>query len=155
MLKSKHHDTCEIGEWKDAIINPIESHIGRSSIYNTKEIWKNSSCRFESIVYSCHYHNNSNINQLEKRHWKSKCDKFSSDIFMNLLKRRKLLFFGDSIIHEIWSTLLCHIDGIDIEKSPITNIYPVYYNPAWSGNECPFGTSHCEYMAGINLYILV
>jgi len=122
-------------------------------------IHKYDLCPFEELVFNCGFRNVSKLrlNQIIKsRNWVPKlsptipdnnnvntpCQAFDPKKFLSLIANRKVLFAGDSLMFQTWSSLVCSLSKVSQidEKSSIIK----WKRDSWLLDACPLNKFHCH-----------
>ena len=80
--------------------------------------WFEASCPTQSFVYSCYYHNKkakSVLSSLDHRRWdtpNAACLRFYPYDFIQSLSGRRLVLYGDSVMGQIWQSLVCSLNQV-------------------------------------------
>eukprot|EP00667_Euglena_gracilis_P017123 EG_transcript_18001 len=69
--------------------------------------WEAAACPAESTTFSCYRRDYQRAWELEHRPFPGACRLFSDTAFLKLIQGRSLLFVGDSIMGQFWSTVTC------------------------------------------------
>lgn len=145
------YDNCGEGEWmtitssNDNLYHLYGSRIQQRPDGNiTDDLLRyfQEACPAESILRSCYFHKDkdfSKLQSLEKRifipnnPW---CKQFQPLEFLEILRNRRVIMMGDSIMNQIFSSLVCALYRITSAS------YGIDFRKLWKGqcNEinCPF-----------------
>lgn len=99
--------------------------------------WFWEACPAQTTLHSCHFHGNkTHADLLERRVWVTtdpSCMEFTPLEFLELLRDRRLIILGDSLITQLWQSLVCALHGTAENK-----LY-VHWAKMWRCNEvtCP------------------
>lgn len=129
---------------------------GRSS-YDSKypnntsnQPWFSEVCPTQTTLHSCYYHGNVTLARiLERRSWvttDSKCASFHPMEFLELIRNRRIIIIGDSMLTQMWQALTCILYGATEQK-----LY-VHWAKMWRCNSitCPGGSEqHSNCYGGV------
>lgn len=143
--------SCDNGTWIDDSIYRKQP-FSDVQVYSDKEDdnettdrikeWINQACPGESRLYSCSFQGatKERLKKLASRVWQpadeKRCLKFWASSFIESIHNKKVLLIGDSIMFQIYSSLIC-------ELLQYTE-YSLYMN--WGGNNqdhCGDDINHC------------
>lgn len=119
--------------------------------YTTSKELLMESCPVELFIQNCRYHGISDrSNILLNRKWipenSSNCIPYKSSNFLSLLRNKKLYMLGDSVMHQVWTTLFCSLYN---KQRIIYDIRWLYYDHK---NICLFRNGyHCSYHTSLNV----
>jgi hypothetical protein len=99
--------------------------------------WFWEACPTQTTLHSCHFHSNkTHADLLERRVWvthDASCLEFAPLEFLQLLRDRRLIIIGDSLLTQLWQVLICALHGT------AENRLYVHWAKMWRCNEvtCP------------------
>lgn len=158
---------CDEGSWTTASSLeelPYVPDVLARSVYTPNDVqrgerdWLDHACPAQAMIYSCYYHEGhpehklprDRAKRLELRRFhpsNAQCLPFLSSRFLNLIANRRVLLLGDSILSQLWQTLVCALHKISDIRT--------YINWGYAGKlvpnkvfYCPFGAEHCHVQGG-------
>lgn len=154
---------CKSGHWVEGKDNVNIHFAGVTKSFpefKGEEDLHFQACPVETFMHNCFFHNiTERAERLLRRKWEfddKNCKEFSPHGFLNFITNRKIYFVGDSLMHQIWSQLVCHLyTSIPIRsevnwlhyKGGTNDIKHHIYNNI----TCPYGRKeHCHYIQGSN-----
>ncbi len=161
-LATLSYDSCEEGEWKqlsstnDGLYYLYGSRVTQLPENNDLNADLNAyfaeACPTESLLRSCYFHtdkNYSTIQLLEMRKFKPKnpkCLQFEPFGFLELIRNRRIIMLGDSIMTQIFASLVCALYRVTYST------YDMDFHKLWGSqcNEinCPFGQGKHSHLLG-------
>lgn len=113
---------CE-GDWEQLPYIDDNYHIqaarsahDNNAINRTNQLWLDQACPAQMAVYTCYFHGNaSRAEELERRRFVPKpnpsdrCQAFHPMQLMEKLRDKHVVFMGDSILIQLWVSLVCTI----------------------------------------------
>jgi hypothetical protein len=145
----------EGGHWTEAETTPrvkasrISLAVPKGNQVKEREKqWLESACPVQTVMHSCHAHGDiDRAKSLERRTWvpvdKTTCAPFSADDFMRALQDRRLLFYGDSVMMQLFTAVVCSSStpfSADVDWYKHGSSSQTYYND----RTCPYGEKHCH-----------
>jgi hypothetical protein len=109
---------CSSGSWSEEIQSEIPNlfHGIRSEYSVAKKDNFSAACPLEAFSRNGYYLGLQNRTQvLSRRRWISSnesCRSFNESEFLSEIRDRVLVFVGDSLMDEVYSTLICHLYGM-------------------------------------------
>ena len=155
---------CAEGSWSQSSENEpfLKVRAARKSLAGKKQkqgdsTWLRSACSVQTIMHSCYAHGDfQRAQELEFRHWKAKnsqCQRYTSGRFLEVLRGRKILLYGDSVMMQFWQTLVCAAEEdssiqsnmrVSVDWFKHNSSSQLYYNEI----TCPLGAEHCHLHGG-------
>lgn len=170
--KQKHNVRCDAGQWVDNVSSPLSStgryaHTGYNPKNTSKGVqtWLSHACPVQTFEFSCYYHETFPDNfhffdnqtgrstAIARRGWKPKhtqCQHFHIHTFLHLLQNKQVLFVGDSVMLQIWTSLVCTL--FSASKTALS--YMDHIDISWTNFRdkdtyiCPKGIEHCFVIDG-------
>ena len=158
-------DQCAEGVWSQPSEGqPLKVRAARTSLVGKQkqreslvESWLRSACSVQTVMHSCYAHGDfRRAQELENRHWVAKrpqCMPYTSGRLLEALRGRKLLLYGDSVMMQLWQTLVCAAEEDATIQSEMrvsvgwfrhNSSSQMYYND----RTCPLGAEHCHLHGG-------
>jgi len=116
--------------------------------------WRTSACKVQTVMHSCYAHGDTaRAKDLESRRFvphNRKCLDFNPELLLERIKGRSLLLYGDSVMMQLWQSLVCACGSLDLSVSVSVDWYrhnsssQMYYSSA----VCPYGAEHCHLHGG-------
>eukprot|EP01038_Epipyxis_sp_PR26KG_P011254 gene11254-15100_t len=148
---------CSVGNWISEPwwkkrFHPVYSRLPFDGNINTTTKWMEEACPTQTMFYTRYYfetHPSQSSSphrafDVESRRFVSQdpeCKIVYPYDFLNLLTNRRVILLGDSVMNQIWQTLVCLL--VDTEES--------YVHVDWTESSinkiewiCPFGKVHCR-----------
>lgn len=140
---------CIPGKWIDlGDGHQMDFQFSRTSAYINPKEYIDQACRAEVVIHNGYSLGYDLAHRLESRMWVAddpSCRPLNRSLFVEALSNRHVLLFGDSVMHEVWSFLVCWLDGHNASSSPVEFINMVReINPA----RCPDFVDYCSVISG-------
>jgi hypothetical protein len=153
------YENCGAGNWVNASNDNLYYLFG-SRVQQQPNLDVNANlnnffaeaCPAESLLRACYFHTGKDptkIQSLERRVFKPnnpQCKQFQPLDFLEMLRNRRLILYGDSIMSQIFSAFVCALYRLT------TSSYGMDFVKLWKGqcNEinCPFGKPQHSLFAG-------
>ncbi|RYH20751.1 hypothetical protein EON65_22520 [archaeon] len=157
---------CDSGNWEQVAPIDKSNHgsYARSPMTPVAEQkgekeWESFACPSQALQYSCYYHEGNNnatdgksrAYEVEYRRFKpsnAACLDFHPFDFLSAIKNRNILLLGDSVVNQVFQTLLCDLNSA-VEGT---------VSMEWQGTNpqnrrlCPYGAKHCHPIHGFVNY---
>jgi hypothetical protein len=135
------------GNW---FSNVSYSHPGKFAYQKDFKLWLSSACPIQSRVFSFRRSNDiRNENTASKSKYiptSCKLNEFDAASFLNTIRNRNLIHFGDSLVLQFVTMLICSLDaGLPINEIKYERVRWVDYGTQFGRRDCPYQNgSYCH-----------
>jgi hypothetical protein len=159
------YDLCGEGEWRNITAQDNDSlyflHASRmrqhhddskAGIEQDLQEYFQQACPSESLIHACYFHKDRDplkTQSLEHRLYfptNPTCQSFDPYLFLEMLRHRRLILIGDSVMGQLFSSLLCSLYRITHA------VYGLDFQMLWKGNctplTCPFNQAIHSHLEG-------
>lgn len=169
-------DLCSNGRWEqsDAISianDPTQNfvHMYSASYQELADDnarlakWRAESCPFEDTVFSCNFNDrDGRADMVKNRRWipeNPQCKPFSPPAFLEVIRNRQVVLFGDSTMRQTWKTIACSLYNVHLPEQEGKGSIPRFYARwrevgGYASNHlvCPLYPKQCVIDVGIGLF---